>query len=884
MSLASGARLGPYEILSALGAGGMGEVYRARDSKLNRDVAIKVLPDSFAMDPERLARFQREALVLASLNHPNIGGIYGLEEANGVRALVLELVEGPTLADRIAQMPIPIDEALSIARQIAEALEAAHEAGIIHRDLKPANIKVRPDGTVKVLDFGLAKAFAPDAASATAADVSQSPTITTPAATRMGVILGTAAYMSPEQAKGKPVDKRTDIWAFGCVLYEMLTGKRAFEGDDVTETLAAIIRGEPDWKALPNTPPLVQRLLRRCLQKNPRERLPDIAMARIEIQEAMVEPGTLSPAAPLKRGVRWTFAIPWILAAILAGALLVMRAEPRRAALLPRSVTRLELTLPAGVELYLGSGQSVALSPDGTRVAFAGVLNGLRQLYVRRLDQFDAVPLRGTERVQTCFFSPDGNAVGFVVTDRTLKKVSLADGLVVPLSRDADYTAGGAWGADDRITFSRAGALWQVPASGGAATPLTTLDAGKHELLHAWPTVVAGGKAIVFVSMTGSRRDARHIEALSVATGQRHVIVDAATFPLYAPSGHLIFFRDGALLAAPFDIERLEMTGPAVRAVENVDAQATGEPLAAVSASGSLVYQPTGTTTSRVVWVSRQGVEQPITDALRRYHGPRLAPDGRRMVMEAGGDLWIQDTVRSTVTRLTSEETVGNSWPVWTPDGKRVVFRTRTGLRWIDTDGSGRSQSIPRTSVADLPTSVSPDGQTLAFVRLTTDAAGDVYVLSLGGEPEPHLVVGTPAYEGGAQFSPDGRWMAYASDEAGQLQVYVRPFPGPDRRWQVSTQGGSYPSWNRNGKELFYRNGNKMMAVDVSTTPELALSQSRLLFEQRYAFDTTTIANYDVSLDGQRFVMVKDELGSGRLNLVLNWFDELTRLAPPPRR
>jgi eukaryotic-like serine/threonine-protein kinase len=882
-----GQRVGPYTVASRIGAGGMGEVYRARDSKLGRDVALKILPGLFAADPDRLARFKREAQVLASLNHPNIAAIYGFEDSDGVQALVLELVDGPTLEERTAAGPLPLGDALPIARQVCDALEAAHGLGIIHRDLKPANIKVKPDGTVKVLDFGLAKAWEP--LSGVPADMSASPTMPGPATTAMGVILGTAAYMSPEQAKGRPVDKRSDIWGFGCVLYEMLTGANAFAGEDIPDTLAQVLMKEPDWTALPAlTPVSIRRLLRRCLDKDRARRLADIADARIEIDEAIATPEAIAaaPSGP-RQGSRWKSTVPWMVAAVLAVVcvVLAMRTDSRRAALLTRSVIRLEINLPPAVEPYVNAGRNLALSPDGTRLAFVGILGGIRQLYVRHLDQFDAAPIRGTENANSCFFSPDGAAIGFISSDRTLKKVTLADGLVVPLVRDVDF-GGGAWGADDRITFVRAGTLWQIPASGGSARQLTMLDGQAGELSEAWPTAIAGGKAILFTSITGSRRDAAHIEAVSVSTGRRQLLLQAGSFPLYATTGHLIFFRGGSLLAAPFDIGTLQATGTPVRILENLPLDTTsGAPLVAVSDSGSIVYPPAGAATSRLVWVSRQGLEQPITDIYRAYQAPRLSPDGRRIIVQSGGDLWVQDTAHATFVRLTSDETVGNSYPVWAPDGTRVVFRTRTGLRSIDADGGRPSEAIPDTAVTDFPSSISPDGKTLAVSRITADMSADVDVLSLEGEPKPHPIVRTSGFDGGAQFSPDGRWMAYASDDSGLMQVYVRPFPGPERKWQVSTDGGTAPRWNRNGKELFYRNGNKMMTVSLSAGPELASSSPRILFDLPYAFGANvTLANYDVSADGQRFVMVKDAPGSGRLSVVLNWFDELARLSTPAAR
>ena len=868
----TGQTLGIYHLLDLVGVGGMGQVYRARDTRLGRDVAVKVLPRLFSADPERLARFDREARLLASLNHPHIAAIYGFEQTSGIHALILELVEGPTLAERLHRGPLPITEALRIARQIADALEAAHERSVVHRDLNPRNIKVKPDGTVKVLDFGIAK---PAMGAAQDADVSPID------GTRDGIVLGTIGYMSPEQSRGHAVDKRTDIWAFGCVLYEMLTGHALFAGDTPSDTLAAVLKQEPDWQAVPaDTPAGIRSLLRRCLKKDSVDRLHDIADARIEIQEAIAESAAMTPTRPQPAAARWRRILPWAVAAGAVAMVLLVMQQGSRGTISPAgAVTRLELDLPAGVELVTVYPPAVVLSPDGTRVAFVGAFRGLRQLYTRRLDQFETVPIRGTENANAVFISPDGRSLGFITADLSLKRVSLADGLVTTVEHDAEFSAGAAWGADDRITFVRGGALWQVPASGGSATQLTTLDSQKRELLHAWPSVIAEGRILLFVSITGSSRGASHIEALSLATGQRRVIIESGTFPLYALSGHLVFFRDGALLGAPFDVDRLELTGPVVRVLENLAVGTTMDaPFVALSNAGSLTYAPSDAGTTRLVWVSRQGVEQPITDTARRYQYPRLASDGRRTVVAAGGDLWIQDNARATFTRLTSDQTVGNAFPVWTPDGTRVMFRTLTGLYWTAADGSSHPQAIAGSLSGDLPCSVSPDGDTLAFMRQNAQTSRDIYVLSLRGQSPPRPVVNTHAYDGGAQFSPDGHWMAYASDESGQMQVYIRPFPGPDRRWAVSTQGGTQPVWSRNGKEIFYRVANKMMVVAVAAGVDVTLSQPRQLFEQRYVFQNISLANYDVSPDGQRFVMIKDEAGSGRLNIVLNWTEELKRL------
>jgi Tol biopolymer transport system component len=866
--LLTGRRIGVFEVQGLLGVGGMGEVYRARDTRLGREVAIKILPRMFKDDPDRLARFEREARVLASLNHPHIGAIYGLEEADDVTALVMELVEGEDLAQRIGRGALSIAEALPIARQIAEALEAAHDQGIIHRDLKPANIKLRSDGTVKVLDFGIAKVTR-------ASLESLESHVETATMTELGAVIGTVAYMPPEQARGRVVDRRADIWAFGCVFYEMLTGKRAFSAGRLTDVLNPTVTAEPDWDALPpETPVPIRVLLRRCLQADVAQRLQHIGDARIEIQDSIAHPdGVVSSVPAAARVARWRRAAPWIVAT-LAIVVTIAFALPLTRGPAPdsRPVVRLELNLPPGVDLDTTvGGQSAALSADGTQVAFVGISGGVRQVYVRRLNQFDAVPLRGTEQATSCVFSPDGGRLAFVLASGALKIVSPADGAVSTLGKQVDYTTRITWGPDDLITFSRQGTLWQVPASGGTAHQLTTLDPAKRELSHAWPAIVGSGRALLFASTTTDGTS--HIEALSFADQRRRVVVDSGSFPLYAPSGHLVYFRDGVLFAAPFDADRLEVTGSPVRVIENL-ALTAGVPVAAVSPTGSLVFAPDAAASSRLTFVSRKGAEQSLNEVLRGYRHPRLSPDGRRLVVQASGDLWIQDLSRGTFARLTSLGTV-DGFMSWMPDGTRVVFRTSTGVQIVATDGSGRGEVIGGTSSADYPNSVSPDGATLVYAKMA--ATGDLVMLSLRGERKPFPFLATPSYEAGAQFSPDGRWVAYVSDESGQLQVYVRPFPSPGSKSQVSTDGGTQVLWSRNGKELFYRRGNQMLAVQVSTSPQFTLSAPRLLFEQRYTVGSVTFANYDVTPDGEHFVMVKEESGAGRLNVVLNWSAELKR-------
>jgi serine/threonine protein kinase/Tol biopolymer transport system component len=855
----------------------MGEVYRARDTKLKRDVAIKILPAAFAQDPDRIARLQREAEVLATLNHPNIAAVYGFEESAAATGIVLELIEGPTLADRIVHGALPLDEALAIARQIADALAAAHDKNIIHRDLKPANIKVTPGGNVKVLDFGLAKIA--EIEPARQASLTMSPTLAVQA-TSAGLILGTAGYMSPEQARGKLVDRRSDIWSFGCVLYEMLTGRPVFDtGETVSDAVAAILTRDPDWKRLPaHVPDSIRRLLRRCLEKDPDRRLHHIADARLEIADAINAPAVASeqtvpqvPRSPI--GMRL---LPWAVAAAalgVAGFVVWASSGSRSSDAAP--VRRLELTLPIGVELFSGT-RSVSVSPDGSRVAYIGLNAGTRRVYVRALDQFEATAIQGSDSATACLFSPDGRSIAFVVNGGIIKTFSLSSGLVNPVTDGANFFYGATWGEDGQIVFVRSSALWQIPASGGTARQLTKLGGAQGDTLHMQPMYLPGGKTLLFVAVASG--DRRRIDALVLATGERRTVVDDATLPLYARSGHIVFFRNGELLAAPFDADRLALIGSPVQAVEKLPAQLQGIPSMDISNSGTVAYAPT-TAVSRLVSVSRQGAERPLNDVARNYANPRLSPDGTRLVVQAG-DLWVQDLARSNFTRLASRDAVINAFPTWLPDGRRVIYRSPTGLRIQDTEGTGQAQILSGTSDYDYPASFASD-ETLIISRSTQKTSLDILSLSLLDSTNVNPLLMTTAYEGGPRLSPDGKWLAYVSDESGQNDVYLRPYPAVDRRWTVSTQGGTQPMWNADGKEIFYRNNDKMMVVELTTTPDVKLSTPRLLFEQRYAYGVgITIANYDVTPDGQSFIMVKDEVTGGRLNVIFNWFTELNRLAP----
>ena len=889
MTIAAGTRLGSYEIVAQIGAGGMGEVYRAHDTKLARDVAIKVLPANFVNDPERLSRFQREARMLAALNHANIATIYGLEQSGGVTCLVMELVPGETLAERVKAGPLPLEEALKIAAQIAEALEAAHEKQIIHRDLKPANVKVTQEGNVKVLDFGLAKAFVGDSSTE---DIGNSPTLSQ-AATMQGVILGTAAYMSPEQARGKSVDKRTDIWAFGCVLYELLTGKQAFQGEDTTEILAAVVKTEPDWSRLPKTtPPTVRMLIKRCVQKDRTLRLRDAGDARLEIQEALSAPsnGSTTAAAPAK-GIH---ALGWRWFVIGIGALLLVAAVTGFAIwnwkpTPPKPVTRTVINLPPGDRLVGPDQPALALSRDGKQLAYAAIRGVTSQLYLRSMDSQDARPIPDTDGAIAPFFSPDGQWIGFFAGAK-LKKVSVNGGAAVTLG-DAEIPYGASWGSQGTIAFApRSGSpLLQVSDGGGAQQPVSRLEKG--ESLHIWPEFLPGGKAMLFAA--GNSPAGLQVAIQSVATGERRNLIGGMQ-PRYAASGHLIYAQGGTLMAATFDPRRLEIMGAPVPMVEGVAySLALASSQYSISDNGTLVYVSGGTQANqrRIVWVNRNGAEQPLPAPPRAYEIARVSPDGRRIAVELDEQFWLYDLARDALTRFTFEGN-RNQNPVWTPDGKRIAFfSTKEGPTnpfWQLADGSGGLERLSTSQYVQIPRSWSPDGQLLAFDEVNPKTQYDIWVLRMSDrKAQPFLQ--TPSSEGGARFSPDGHWLAYVSNESGRPEVYVQPYPGPGGKWQISTEGGTEPAWNHNGKELFYRSGNKMMAVDVTSQPSFSAGKPHMLFEGQYfASDWPLISTaYDVSSDGQRFLMVKpteQDSSSTQINVVLNWFEELKQKVPTEKK
>jgi eukaryotic-like serine/threonine-protein kinase len=897
VALTPGTRLGPYEIAAQIGSGGMGEVYRATDTALGRSVAIKVLRESLASDPERLARLDREARTLAALNHPNIAAIYGVEKSGGQTALIMELIEGPTLADRIIEGPVPIDEALTIAKQIAEALEAAHEQGIVHRDLKPANVKVRADGAVKVLDFGLAKATKPVSERPA---LSESPTMTTPATTGVGVILGTAAYMSPEQARGNPIDRRADIWAFGCVLYEMLTGRRAFDGATVSDILASILTSEPDWARVPpSLPPRIRLLVERCLEKDPKNRSHDIADARVDCQKALTNTeralSRSSPGRASRSPVRMAAAL---MLASAAGAAIGFRAA-RLIPVAAPSVSRFSHVLPEAQSLD-PSESRIAVSPDGSRMAF--VAGG--QLYMRSLDQIEAQPVRGaTGRLWSPCFSPDGQSVGYVQQDGNrlrLARIPVSGGTAVVVC-DLTSFSGASWNADGTILFASNDGIWRVAPAASEPERLIRLEAG--EMINR-PSMLPGGDWVLFSVTTGvgrSRwdRDSR-IVAQSVASGERKVLVAGGADPRYVPTGHLMYALESVLYAVRFDVNAVEVSGPAVPVVEDVQRVplfpgSSGLAHYAVSDDGMLAYVPRAASDvapRSLVAVDRLGNIRPLLDERRSYWRPRLSPDGTRVAVEVQGErdlhIWIVDLASKSASPLTFDGTI-NWAPVWAPDGQSVIYVSdREGAFAAyekAADGSGEPTLVRRINEEIVTTDASPDG-VLAFTEGGDDGRRAIWTLRLGDRTAGPFL-DTTALETMPMFSPDGRWLAYVSNETGRQEVYVRPYPraeGGIRR--VSDGGGTAPVWSRDGSTLYYRNvTGALMALPVRLGSALVVGRPVSLFQVlgRFRVSGQTPA-YDVSAIKGQFIMVTEAENrrppQGRIHVIQNWTEELKRLVP----
>jgi serine/threonine-protein kinase len=886
MALEIGSRLGHYDVTALIGEGGMGQVYQATDTKLNRQVALKILPEAFASDPDRLARFQREAQVLASLNHPGIASIYGLEDSEGTKALVLELVEGPTLADRIAQGPIPIDEVLPIAKQIAEALEAAHEAGVIHRDLKPANIKLRPDGAVKVLDFGLAKALdtTPEG------DPSLSPTLTA-AATQMGVIMGTAAYMSPEQARGKPVDKRADIWAFGVVLYEMLTGTRPFQGEDVSLTLASVMKSDVNVTVLPaDLPETLRTVIRHCLQKDPKRRIRDVGDVQLAMEgvfeaKASAPPfeGTTSQPAGWRRSLSVGL-IGVVVGGVVTGLTVWNTRVPE-----PGSVTRfLVMDGPSA-----SSQIPMALSPDGQTLVYVTRQGEVNQLYQRLIDALEAVPISGTEGASMPFFSPDSQSVGFFA-DGALKKVSLTGGTPLTLC-PADGTPGGAtWGADGTIVFQLYfQGLSRVSEAGGVPELITSPEGEEGVAGHSTPTFLPGDQAVLFVAY-GSERNS-WVELLVLETGEQRRLLDGFNAQ-YVSTGHMVFGREDGLWAVPFDLDSLDVTGQPFPVLQDVAVSGLGFSAFALTRDGSLVYIATEGATASLVWVDRNGQETALAAPPAPYLYPRISPDGTRVTIFRGDqthDVWILELSGETLTPLTSDPGQ-DLYGEWTPpDGQRVVFSSLRGasasLFWRASDFTGDADRL--TEAGELyqqyPQDIAPDGSVLVFRQTRTGTDSDLRTVSLMGDPIVEDLLSSEFEDYNAAISPDGRWFAYQSDLSGEFEVYVRSFPDAEAAGlhQISTRGGQQPLWGPDGKELFYVNDNRLWSVEITMEPTFSRGEPTMAIDGGYLLESQTGHMYDVDpITGDRFLMIKPLGGvdgpTSPLTVVLNWAEELKRLAP----
>jgi serine/threonine protein kinase len=905
MALESGSRLGSYEVRALIGTGGMGEVYRARDLKLNRDVALKVLPDHLARDRERLARLHREAQVLAALNHPHIGQIHGLDDSTGIPALVLELVEGPTLAERIKAGPIPVREALVIARQTAEALEAAHDKGVIHRDLKPANVKLSANGDVKVLDFGLAKPLVSDAPTADLSVVTAQPT-------DAGIVLGTAAYMSPEQARGLTVDRRTDVWAFGCVLFEMLTGRRAFGGETLSDTVASVLTSEPDWTTLPPAvPATVTQLLRRCLEKDPRRRLRDIGDVRIAIEDASDAPPRESVTLVDHRGVSRRTAIATLGGAAVGATAMSLVTFARRPAVLPRDVMRFPIPLPSGHSMTSTFLSRIALSPDGTHIACnaivanqvnlergAGNRNGI---LIRSVNELDWKPLGEGTNPGSPFFSPDSQWVGVVAAaeGQRLRKFALTGGAPATITTFTDSTPSGAsWTTNDVIYFvsSTPGGIVRVSSQGGDPVEVCPIDFANGERTHRTPHALPDGRAVLFAVATSESEsyDDASIAVFATDTGRRRVLVEGGMYPRYSPSGHVVYGRNGTLFAVPFDVNRLEVTAQPVAVLEGVMmSRNTGVANFDISASGDLLYVPGkadgGARTLH--WVDRSGNSEKLPLPARSYLHPRISPEGRRLAIEIEGsshDVFVYDFASGVLTNFTADGI--SHWPIWSPDGKRIGYRSgpmgKFQLYQMPADRSGRAEKVETGTTSASTESYDPTGRAIAYTDTTYGRPVKVMVTSVDGSQQPQPLDDTKFAQGSPKFSPDGRWLAYCTNESGRPQVYVKGFPS-GAKIQISNEGGNDPVWRRDGRELFYRNGDRMMAVSVSAGDTFDNGRPQELWRGPYSHGMSSScgapgfssSNYDVTPDGERFLMIQDDdvtaTSSDRVVLVLGFAQTL---------
>ena len=885
--LSAGATLGPYEVVSPLGAGGMGEVYRARDTKLGREVAIKVLPEAVAADPERLARFEREAKVLASLNHAQIAAIYQVEEAEGKHFLVMELAEGEDLKQRLERGPIAVDDAVGIARQIAEALEAAHEKGIIHRDLKPANVKVTPAGEVKVLDFGLAKALDPGGPEEGGRELSMSPTLTAQM-TGAGVILGTAAYMAPEQAKGLEADRRADVWAFGVVVWEMLTGQSLFVGDSVSDTLAAVLRDELDSSALPSeTPAVLRALLARCLDRDPKTRLRDIGEARVALgsiaggdrastllSSAAVAPAEAVPEKPASK-------LPWAIAAIATASALALGFLALRPATAPTHPVQSALVPPEGTEFDVGNG--LAVSPDGSAVAFAARNDeGQRSLWVYSFENGESQQLKGTEGAVYPFWSPDSRQLGFMVSGN-LKRIAIDGGPAMTLA-DVREGRGATWGPDDTIVFApdfRAG-LMRIPAAGGEAVELTVPDAERKEQSHRFPVFLPDGRRVLYLSQTaegGSQVDDSRIEIVDLESGEQQPVLQANSSVAYGPGGHLLFWRDGSLLVAGFDLEQASVEADATPIAEGIGYTGNEFATFSISQTGALVLQSGGLfqPLTGLEILDRRGEMLAMSPDSAYHNHLKLSHDGSRAVYGADNTtLWIFNVERQTRTRFTFED--GDHFdPIWSPDDQWIAYATnRSGQFQVfrkAASGLGSPELLFESSLALRLYDWSRDGRNLSLGVLDNakDTDGDVAIYDLE-EGELRYLVESPFFDSQGTFSPDGRWIAYTSSDSGSFEISLVPLSGTAGRFQVSTAGGMHPHWSPDGKKIYYVNPQvELMEVEVELDGGIEIGIPQELFEIRHPFNE--YRPFQVMPDGETFltVQLEQEIRGGHLTVIQNW-------------
>ena len=912
MPLEPGSRVGPFEILGPLGRGGMGEVFRARDTRLRREVAIKALPEAFARDAERRARFEREARLLGALNHANIATLFGIEEAGGALYLVLELIEGEGLEQKLAGGALPFGEALGVASQVAAGLEAAHGLGIIHRDLKPSNVKVRPDGTVKVLDFGLAR-MADDPA---ASDATGAPTVTS-GGTGTGIVLGTAAYMSPEQARGKPLDRRTDIFSFGGLLYECLTGERAFNGQTVSDTMAAVLTAEPDWTAPgADVPPRLNSLLRRCLQKDPARRLRDIGDARLEIEEIRAEGSGAGAPAVLRGGggssARFRAPLLYGLAGLLGGALLVfaaVRLAGRGEAPTPSSPVSAILPLPEGTRINAGASPMIAISPDGATVVFRAGVGGVGRLYRRALAGGESQPIPGTERGFAPFFSPDGQWLGFLTLSE-LKKVPMSGGEPILVAELPPVSHGAAWMHDGSVVVARTNnnGLFRVSSAGGPLERFVPLDASRGEHALLWPQELPGGLGILVTVVRGEDFQdmaSAEVAVIEPATGKRHVLIERSTFARFVPPGWLVFVRGGAILAVRLNLSglRIEGTPVAIREPFALGGSA-GTASFGVTTDGTLVFvegDPPREFVSTVVLLDRAGRETVLPLAPAGYQLPAFSPDGRRIVLQKcigiSCKFHVFDRERGVLSPLATEPGRFLS-PVWSPDGREVAFShlmsedPRASARAAD--GSGPIRTLtPGGENAEFPNAISPDGRTLLFtVSYDTDrggtrrrGTGDLWLVPLDGSGSARPWFESPARESAGALSPDGRWAAYVSDETGRSEVYVRSFPDAGSKLKISQDGGIEPVWTRDGREIVFRERQRFLAAEFRAGPAPSAGAPRLLFTAELDSGggrSDVWRSYDVSRSGEEIVAIRPERvanGENRLAVVTRWTAALEQMS-----